>query len=336
MGIHWPRGAATGVGSMPGIDPLESARTVLGELPDLPYLPELPGRGPGSDLIGRAAVVLTELHVDLQPSGWRLTTRPGVDERRARDLLLRDLDALEVAAEGYAGALKVQVAGPWTLAAGLGTPRGDRALADPGARRDIGEALADGVREHVADVRRRVPGAEVIVQLDEPSLRAVRDGRIPTVSGFGALGAVPVPDLAASLRRVADVAGAPLGVHCCADDPALDVLVAAGVAFASADAAHLDARRDYDRLAGLLEQGAALLLGLVPATDADLGGRGVAETIAPVRSLAKDLGIAAEELADRVVLTPACGLAGASPAYAVAALARVREAGRALAEAPEV
>ena len=51
----WPTQSATGVGSMPGTDPLETMRLVLGELPDLPFLAELPGRGPGADLTGRTA-----------------------------------------------------------------------------------------------------------------------------------------------------------------------------------------------------------------------------------------------------------------------------------------
>ena len=40
---------ASGVGSHPGDDQRdfdEAVRLVLGELPDLPYLPEVPGRGP--------------------------------------------------------------------------------------------------------------------------------------------------------------------------------------------------------------------------------------------------------------------------------------------------
>ena len=68
---------------------------MLGELPDLPHLPELPARGPGADMIGRTAALLIDLPVDLQPSGWRLADRPGRDLRRPRDLLARDLDALE-------------------------------------------------------------------------------------------------------------------------------------------------------------------------------------------------------------------------------------------------
>jgi hypothetical protein len=42
------------------------------------------------------------------------------------------------------------------------------------------------------------------------------------------------------------------------------------------------------------------------------------------------LGLPAEQLAATVVVTPSCGLAGASPGHAQAALARCREAAREL------
>ena len=85
---------------MPHADPREAAAVVAGELPDLPHLAELPGRGPGADMVGRAAALLVDLHVDVQPSGWRLVDRPGRDERRARSYLSHDLDELEAACAG--------------------------------------------------------------------------------------------------------------------------------------------------------------------------------------------------------------------------------------------
>jgi len=150
---------ATGVGSMPGSDDaayVEAVRTVLGELPDLPHLPELPGRGTAATMIGRALAIVSELGADLQPAGWRLTDAPGVDQRRARSLLAQDLDRLEEQAQGYDGAFKVQVAGPWTLAATVEKPRGDKVLSDVGARRELAQALAEGLGDHVADARRRL------------------------------------------------------------------------------------------------------------------------------------------------------------------------------------
>ena len=69
----WPPGAATGVGSLPGTDVSEAMKTVLGELPDLPYLPELPARGPGADMIGRTAGLLVGLPVEVYAGRWRTT-----------------------------------------------------------------------------------------------------------------------------------------------------------------------------------------------------------------------------------------------------------------------
>ena len=108
-----------------------------------------------------------------------------MDHRRAASLLAHDLDLLEEQTQGYAGRLKIQAAGPWTLAATMERPRGDRVIGDHGARRDLAQALADGVRTHAADVSRRVPAAELVVQVDEPALPAVLAGSIPTASGLG-------------------------------------------------------------------------------------------------------------------------------------------------------
>ena len=141
-------GRATGIGSWPGGDVLDTMRTTFGELgepPHLPYLPELPGRGPGSEIIGRGAVLLVDMPVDLQPSGWRLVDHPGRDLSRAQGYLREDLDVLAEVADGYEGPLKVQVAGPWTLAASLHLQRLERAVVDPGAARDITASLAEGV-----------------------------------------------------------------------------------------------------------------------------------------------------------------------------------------------
>ena len=55
-----------------GTDPAEAMRVVAGELPDFPYLPELPDRGPGADLVGRTAGLLIDIPVEVTPCGWRL------------------------------------------------------------------------------------------------------------------------------------------------------------------------------------------------------------------------------------------------------------------------
>lgn len=334
--LRWPAGAATGVGSLPGDDPRAACRFVFDELPDLPYLPELPGRGPGATMTGRGIALLADVHADVQPSGWRLVARAGVDERRARDLLARDLDALEEVAEGWAGALKVQVVGPWTLASTLELPRGESTLADAGAVRDVTEALVEGVAVHLSEVRRRVPLAALLLQVDEPALPSVLAGHVPTASGFGRLRAVDETDAVDALRTVIAVAEGVTAlpvVHCCAPSPPIGLFRRAGARALSLDATAFTGRDD-DALGEAVEAGVGLWLGLVPAL-----GPGAAPTVRtvaePARALWRRLGFPGERLATDVVVTPTCGLAGASLGWAHTATRLSRQVGKALAESPE-
>jgi methionine synthase II (cobalamin-independent) len=331
----WEPGGATGIGSLPGTDAAEAMRTVLGELPDFGFLPELPARGPGADLLGRGATFLVDLPVELAVSGWRFADRPGRDLRRARDFLDRDLDTLAELAAGYEGALKIQAAGPWTLAAGLELRHGEKAIADPGAVADIAASLAEGLGVHVADVRRRVPGARLVLQLDEPSLPAVLAARIPTASGLRTLRAVETSVVTDTLRRVIAAAGAPVVVHSCARDVPLALLRSAGALGVSVDLSlwDLEAAADLDALGEHLDAGAALFAGVLPAVDGTLPDAGrVAE---PVRRLGRRLGFSETQVREQVVLTPACGLAGAGEPYAREVLARLRDGAKELAEDPE-
>ncbi|SHF64227.1 Cobalamin-independent synthase, Catalytic domain [Jatrophihabitans endophyticus] len=322
----WAPGAATGVGSLPGTDPRDAAALVLGELPGLPHLVELPARGPGAGMIGRAAALLVELPVEIVPTGWRLAAHPGRDLSAARDLLARDLDALEEAADGWQGPLKLQVTGPWTLAAALELPNGNRAVGDHGAVRDLTASLAEGVRGHLADVVGRVPGARPVLQLDEPGLPAVLAGRVPTPSGYGTVRSVAAPVAEQALRDV--LAVAPPGarvVHCCAPDVPFALFAAAGADAVAVDADLLRTSH-YDLLGDLVDAGVSLWLGVVAST----GERGFEDARAAVRSLWRDLGFAPRELAASVVPTPACGLAGVTAAAARRALRTVRDVGRSL------
>ena len=315
--------AATGLGSMPGEDVAESLRVVLGELPDLPHLPELPARGADSGMVGRAAAIVAELGFDLQPAGWRLVDAGGVDHRRARSRLAQDLDVLEEQTQGFEGAFKVQVAGPWTLAATVERTRGDKVLADVGARRDLAQALAEGIADHLADLHRRIPGAELVLQVDEPALPAVLAGQLPTASGFHRHRSVTPPLASEALEWVFAAAGEHRVVaHCCAADVPVELLRGAG-ASVSVDLGVLSAGA-YDELATGLDEGDQVFLGVVPSAAEQPPATKAA--VERVRRLFDMLGLDPEEVADQLVLTPACGMAGASAAYTRGALRALREA----------
>lgn len=326
-------GPATGVGSLPGTDAREAAKTATGSFEDFPFLPELPARGPGADMIGRTAGLLVELYARVEPSGWRLGDRPGRDTRRARSWLGEDLDALEEFTQEYAGPLKVQAVGPWTLAAALELRNGESALSDLGACRDLAASLTEGLRLHLAETQRRIPGARLVLQLDEPSLTAVLRGQVKTASGYRTHRAVDRQLVESTLRDVLGVhADGPVVVHSCAPDVPFALLRRAGAAAVSFDFSLLT-ERDDDVIGEAVEAGTRLFAGVVPGTDTALSDP--AGSVMGVRTLWRRLGLRPGLLAESVTVTPACGLAGASPAYARQALTHCVRAARSLADNPE-
>ena len=330
---------ATGMGSWPGTDVREALRTIrdlLTEAPEgvhtLPYLPELPARGPGTDMIGRTASLLVDLPVDLQPQGWRMVDRPGRDAERSGSWWRRDLDELAEAFDGWTGPLKLQVAGPWTLAAALWLPLGDRILSDAGATRDVADSLAEGVRLHLATVARLVPGAQLMLQIDEPTLPDVLLGHIRSDSGYRVL---PTPDhsqaehVLGTVLAAARDAGATTVIHCCGEEPPVDLLRGASPDVLALDVATLTTG-GWDAVATAVEADTRLWAGVFSAT----GQPDYQRASEALATRWHELGLAPTTLADLGV-TPACGLAGASPAAAQAITRATIDTARALVEAAE-
>ena len=354
---------------MPGTDPAQAIAVVLGELPHLPFLPELPARGPGADLIGRTAALLVDLPTETTARGWRLAARPGRDQRQAAGMMSADLDAMEEAGAGFAGTFKIGVCGPWTLAAALELSRSiEPALSDPGALDDLVSSLAEGVAAHVEAVRRRLPGATLLLQLDEPALPGVLAGSVPTASGLHRVPAVDAAVVADRLRQVLSSAQAPTVVHCCAQEVPFGCITKAGASAAAFDLA-LITRRDEDALGEAIEAGLGMFAGAVqtdgsgatsasgnPAgspvgsarsdrarsdrarsdrarsggarSDGARAADAAYQTAMAVVDLWRRIGLPAGLLTRQLVLTPACGLAGASPAGARAVLAHCQAAAR--------
>lgn len=340
--MPWPQTAATAIGSMPGTDPLETARTVVGELPLLPFLPELPARQVGADMIGRTTAVLIDLPVEVVPSGYRVTARPGRDARRGADLLARDLDAFQDVLDttnNRPELVKIQLAGPWTLTAGIELVRGHRVLTDPGALREFTESLAEGLTSHVAEVAART-GAKVLVQLDEPTMGAVLAGSLPTPSGLGTVAPVAAAEARDVLAAVIDAArsatGQPVAVHSCARQPPLGVFRDAGADIVSFDVtlAAGAPTEFWDEIGQTWDSGTTLFLGLVPAVD-PASPVTLLDVAKPALRMADRLGFPRTWLADRALPTPTCGLAGATASWARRALTLTAELGRAFLEPPD-
>lgn len=317
----------TGIGSWPGTDMIDAIKIAFAACPDLPYLPELPARGPHAEMIGRATAFLAGLAVDLQPAGWRLTDASGREHRLAISTLRSDLDVLEEHAQGYEGTLKLSVAGPWTLAAMIERPRGDRVLPDSGARRDLSQSLAEGIAQLVAEMVRRLPDVELLVQLDEPLLPAVLGGAIANASGFSRHRAIEPNEVSGVMIYTRErLAPTPVAVHCCAVDPPIELLRLAGVAGMLLDIDQLSGA-DWDAVGATLEAGAWIGMGALPADLTPTPDEVARRVLAPLRDLGLEPPVAA-----RIMITPACGLASATRDGAIRALQTVRSAARIITE----
>ncbi|HET6209093.1 MAG TPA: methionine synthase, partial [Jatrophihabitans sp.] len=213
-------------------------------------------------------------------------------------------------------------------------PNLHKVLTDHGAFRELAESLAEGARLLLADLAGRLPGTAVVLQLDEPALPQVLAGQVPTPSGYGTVRALPEPVAEAALAGVLTTAEAGHRVlHCCGSDVPYRLFAAAGADAVSVDAG-LIRDADLDAIGTVLDQGLGLWLGVLPGTDAEL----VAGQLSPaaitdrVRRLWGKLGFEPQLLAEQVVLSPSCGLAGASMPYVRKAIATLRDAARSLLE----
>jgi methionine synthase II (cobalamin-independent) len=326
---------ASGTGSWPGIAARQAAEVVVGELgAAMAHLVELPARGVGSDIVGRAGALLIDVAIDTVPRGYRIAARPGAVTRRAVSLLDEDIDALEEAWEtaglrGSGRPVKVQAPGPITLAAELELANGHRAITDLGAVHDIAASLAEGVATHRASLSRRLD-TPVVVQFDEPSLPAAVAGRLTGVTTLSPVAAIDETLATTLLDTCAAAAGAEVSVHSCATALPWKVLQRSNISAVSVDAGTLEAA-DLDAIAEFVESGRVVVLGVVSSsTPTRLPA--VEEVAAAVVAITDRLGFSRSVLRDRIGITPACGLAAATPQWARTAIGLARRAAEAYVE----
>jgi len=317
------RASATALGPWPGTDPAEASRIVRGELgePHLPFLPELPERGVGSDAVGRTGSLLVDLALDVQPHGWRLVDRAGQDARRAASALSTDINILAdiAGAEDIsAPEIKVQIMGPMSLAANLYLHSGERALLDYGARRDIAESLAAGVGEHLKRVAAAAPGAGLVVQLDEPDIASVMAGTIPTASGYRTLRSISGEEVTGSWKLVIETLKAAGVVETVVSVPEIEApierIFAAGADGVAVPLKALTSRQ-WEQLAAAVEDGKRVWAGALSTVNPRAQLPRTAEVVESIWKPWRQLGLPASGLAGLRV-TPSTGLADFKPSTA--------------------
>ncbi len=305
-----------GLGELPGASIIAAADIIAGETGDLRQLPILPDRG--VDVVGLTTGILPGINVDAGPRSWMLSTRPQLRTRRIWDRVEADLDQCEQAWGTRIDAVKIQVAGPWTLSASIELSNGHRALTDTGALRDLTESLIAGIQEYSADVRARFD-TEVYVQLDEPLLAQVRDGSLPGTSQFDEIPSINDVDLGERLAGVIERAEVRyLNQTGC--PPLWKVAQVAGVETCQVTLDTVRGSEQYDGMGHALAAGMRVGLGMTRAGD-DRDPRHLAVDVARMWD---ELGLDRTLLTHAVDVHPCGGLANCTLLDAAAALRTAR------------
>jgi Uroporphyrinogen decarboxylase (URO-D) len=320
-----PRGAITGIGSLPHAEPTEAVQFVVEACPELPFWPQLPQRSESERMIEQ--VLRPCLHLV-----QRRTDRYGYRIRREveKELLYcfeQCTPALEIedAAGFYAFeraiqqgmfrdalALKGQIVGPITLALHLSV-EDQTLLADPTAFATLCHYIA---RLALWQVHRlQVGGIPVMMFLDEPCLPLVPDALARVVI-------VMLKDVVAIVRA----SGCLVGLHCCAGQASFDAMH-----HAAPDILSFDAHQDlvpflaHAGTQAFLRRGGCAAFGLVP------GGLLFQESGPEVlfrRWLSRsEHAHNAYELARQSIITTTCGLGLLSPSPAQQAFHFIQQVG---------
>lgn len=327
----------TGIGSLPHTQSELALQMALQA--DIPYLPQLPINRPTEFMVPEALERLPGLSCDeeglclVDLDAWR-AARGDFDAELEAAFSSGRLEAFEPSPEASRlfrpflfeiterklALVKLQIAGPCTVRWVARLANGDTADTDPALDAQIFRLVLARALAMVKAVRRT--GATPLFFIDEPGLFALqpKDPR-------HLLALQELKVLVAALHRE----GALVGLHCCSNTH-WDALLALGLDVLAIDVRlSLDALlEEQEALARFVEGGATLSLGIIPTDVASQYS--VEELVDAVdASLRSALSPAHfNQLSQRLLLTPACGLAMRSVADAERIVGELRSAQRRL------
>jgi hypothetical protein len=172
-----------------------------------------------------------------------------------------------------------------------------------------------------------VPGARLVVQIDEPDIAAVLAGTIPTSSGYRTLRAVPGQEVTEAWRLVIDAARAAGAVETVIAvdeiEAPFDRILSSGADGIAVPLKALTSRQ-WEQLAGAVEAGKSLWAGVVAAGNPSAALPRVQEAVENVWRPWRQLGLPASSLGS-IRVTPSEGLAGHTPSSATAVLTRLTQ-----------
>jgi hypothetical protein len=331
MNETWkPNWTITGLGSLPLADPREAVDLVLKYFPEIPFWPQLSGRGSFEDILLQFAFGLPGLLVDHQTRkvcvGQEFDRAAGLTQFYEADLA-GETESLGLTPEQAPGffefvsrvgpglkgiqRLKGQIVGPVLFCNGIldhseGHNQGKPVIFDPELRAAYARGLGLKGAWQVANLPQGDDNP--LIFIDDPGFYLLGSAFMP-LSGEEAgellnLTTGPIQD-----------AGGLAGVHCCANTD-WPVILGSGVDLVSLDAFGYGPEfvlfaRD---ISSFLERGGIIAWGLVPTKEHT--GKETPEGLAAhLRDLFKTLiraGVDQNRLEEQALLTPACGFGSLS------------------------
>lgn len=296
--VPLPVGLSTGIGSLPHCDPTEAVEFVLRHSARLPSAPSLPARSRREGMIARAASGISGINVgddgSLTIDDRAIDPEADVDPDFGGDAFV-GLRAFLNAVSDRVGPIKVSMTGPVTLAVALDAA----GIRSELAAKVAGEAVRQQARALVRYVQRRVPQAQIVLFIDEPSLGSLMEPGFP-------IPAEDAIDLVSGALAAVE-SDAITGLHCCtradwrlalqAGPNILSFPLGAGIETAGAT------------VADFVDRGGWLAWGAVP-TDGPLGStitrqwRQLSESWTELT----EFGCDPARLRIQAMITPMCGL----------------------------
>ncbi|SPD75077.1 conserved hypothetical protein [uncultured Desulfobacterium sp.] len=316
---------ATGIGSVPFLDVESACSEILEKFPLMPFWPQFVRRSYLEDMSVQYSEGLPLLEISKEQRSIRISEDVETESEMTRfyeRFLEKDIDYFAISREFAPGLyglidlirqgkgpdgpfIKGQTVGPVTFAAGIMDDTGKPILYND----DLREAMANGLAIKAlwqAEILGQ-SGRKPVIFLDEPYL-----------SGFGsAFSVIQRHEVIAILKTVINYlkenSNAFVGIHCCGNTD-WSMLIEAGPDIINFDAyAYMEHFLLYsDSIIRFIERGGSTAWGIVPTSGFEEGisleGL-VSKMDSGVTSIYK-WGVSPEILAERSILTPACGMGG--------------------------
>jgi hypothetical protein len=173
----------------------------------------------------------------------------------------------------------------------------------------------------------------VVVQFDEPLLTVALAGRLSGVTALSTVHPVDETRFISLLDECIAAVGGEAMMHSCTANLPWKALRRSMISAVSVDAATVGTD-DLDGLGEFVDSGRTVVLGLVPAV-APARPPSVEELAAAAVAVTDRLGFPRAVLRDRIGISPACGLAGATDAWARSAIGLAQRVADVMASEPE-